>query len=167
MNQFFQWKLNQVRIWSHHLFLYNSRSLLNVDFAYTERFRKKFLCLYDKLQKVQSRFDFNESWNDQVRIRSHHLFLYNFRSLLNVDFAYKRWVRRKIFVCKRIFKKCNLSFFDRFWESWDDEKSFAIHVLCESVASSDTEAELRLSHVMWLRWLCIGRNNSDPGTQHI
>jgi hypothetical protein len=40
--------------------------------------------------------------------------------------------------------------FDRFWESWDDEKSFAIHVLCENVASSSTEAELR-NHVMWLQ----------------
>jgi hypothetical protein len=56
-----QWKLNQVRIWSHHLFLYNSRSLLSVDFAYTERVRKKFLRLYDKFQKVQFRFDFSES----------------------------------------------------------------------------------------------------------
>jgi hypothetical protein len=50
--------------------------------------------------------------------------------------------------------------FDRFWENWDDEKSFAIYVLCESIASSDTEAELR-NHVMWLRWLCIERNNFD------
>jgi hypothetical protein len=41
--------------------------------------------------------------------------------------------------------------FDHFWESWDDEKSFATHVLCESVASSDTEAELRQNHVMWLQ----------------
>jgi hypothetical protein len=40
--------------------------------------------------------------------------------------------------------------FDRFWESWNDEKSFATHVLCESIASSDTEAELR-NHVMWLQ----------------
>jgi hypothetical protein len=57
--------------------------------------------------------------------------------------------------------------FDRFWESWDDEKSFATHVLCESVASSDTKAELRQNHVMWLRWLCIKRNNFDPSIQHI
>jgi hypothetical protein len=35
--------------------------------------------------------------NDQVRIRSHHLFLYNLRSLLSVDFAYKRWIRKKNF----------------------------------------------------------------------
>jgi hypothetical protein len=41
--------------------------------------------------------------------------------------------------------------FDRFWKSWNDEKSFAIHVLCENVASSDTEAELRQNHVMWLQ----------------
>ncbi len=40
--------------------------------------------------------------------------------------------------------------FGRFWESWDDEKSPATHVLCESVASSDTEAGLR-DHVMWLQ----------------
>jgi hypothetical protein len=40
--------------------------------------------------------------------------------------------------------------FDRFWESWDDEKSFAIHVLCENIASSDTKTELR-NHVMWLQ----------------
>jgi hypothetical protein len=40
--------------------------------------------------------------------------------------------------------------FDRFWKNWNDEKSFAVHVLCESVASSDTEAELR-DHVMWLQ----------------
>jgi hypothetical protein len=41
--------------------------------------------------------------------------------------------------------------FDRFWESWDDEKkSLATHVLCESVGS-DTEAGLRQNHVMWLR----------------
>ncbi len=40
--------------------------------------------------------------------------------------------------------------FDRFWKNWDDEKSSAIHVLCESVASSDTEAELR-NRVMWLQ----------------
>ncbi len=31
------------------------------------------------------------------------------------------------------------------------KKSFATHVLCESVASSDTEAELRQNHVMWLQ----------------
>jgi hypothetical protein len=41
--------------------------------------------------------------------------------------------------------------FDRFWKSKDDEKSSTIHVLCESVASSDTEAELRQNHVMWLQ----------------
>jgi hypothetical protein len=40
--------------------------------------------------------------------------------------------------------------FDRFWKSWDTEKSFAIHVLCDSVANSDTKAELR-DHVMWLQ----------------
>jgi hypothetical protein len=97
---------------------------------------------------------------NQVRIWSHHFFLYNFRSLLSVDFAYKRWIRKKFFVYKKFFKKCNLRFFDRFWESWDDEKSLATHVLCESIASSDTEAELR-NHVMWLRWLCIERNNFD------
>jgi hypothetical protein len=56
------WKLDkQIRIKSQNLFLYNLRSMLNVDFAYTERVRKKFLRLYDKFQKVQSRFDFNES----------------------------------------------------------------------------------------------------------
>ncbi len=37
----FQWKLNQVRIWSHHFFLYNFRSLLNVDFAYKRWIKKK------------------------------------------------------------------------------------------------------------------------------
>jgi hypothetical protein len=57
----FQRKLNQIRIWSHHFFLYNFRSLLSVDFAYTQRIKKKFLRLYDKFQKVQFRFDFNES----------------------------------------------------------------------------------------------------------
>jgi hypothetical protein len=31
------------------------------------------------------------------------------------------------------------------------KKSFAIHVLYENVASSDTEAELRQNHVMWLQ----------------
>jgi hypothetical protein len=41
MNQIFQWKLDQIRIWSHHLFLYNSRSLLNVEFAYKKWVRKK------------------------------------------------------------------------------------------------------------------------------
>jgi hypothetical protein len=41
--------------------------------------------------------------------------------------------------------------FDRFWESWGDEKSPATHVLCESVASNDTETELRQNHVMWLQ----------------
>jgi hypothetical protein len=62
--------------------------------------------------------------------------------------------------------------FDRFWESWDDEKSLAIHVLCESVASSDTEAEAR-NHVMWLqsrdwlRWFCIERDNFDSNIFNI
>jgi hypothetical protein len=46
---------------------------------------------------VQSRIRFQWELNDQVRIRSHHLFLYNFRSLLSADFAYKKWVRKKIF----------------------------------------------------------------------
>jgi hypothetical protein len=41
MNRLFQWKLNQVRIWSHHFFLYNFRSLLNVDFEYKRWVRKK------------------------------------------------------------------------------------------------------------------------------
>jgi hypothetical protein len=40
--------------------------------------------------------------------------------------------------------------FDRFWENWNDEKSFVIYVLCENVASSDTETKLR-NHVMWLQ----------------
>jgi hypothetical protein len=40
--------------------------------------------------------------------------------------------------------------FDRFWKNWHDKKSFATHVLCESVASSDTETDLR-NHVMWLQ----------------
>jgi hypothetical protein len=31
------------------------------------------------------------------------------------------------------------------------KKSLATHVLCESVANSDTEAELRRDHVMWLQ----------------
>jgi hypothetical protein len=42
--------------------------------------------------------------------------------------------------------------FDRFWENWNDEKKlFAIHVLCENIASNDTKAELRQNHVMWLQ----------------
>jgi hypothetical protein len=41
--------------------------------------------------------------------------------------------------------------FDRFWKTWNDEKSFATHVLCESVVNSDTKAELRQDHVMWLQ----------------
>jgi hypothetical protein len=31
------------------------------------------------------------------------------------------------------------------------KKLFAIYVLCESIASNDTEAELRQNHVMWLQ----------------
>jgi hypothetical protein len=41
--------------------------------------------------------------------------------------------------------------FDRFWKSWDDEKSLATHVLCENVANNDTETRLRQNHVMWLQ----------------
>jgi hypothetical protein len=52
---------NQVRIKSQYLFLYNLRSTLSVLFAYTERVKKKFLRLYDKFQKMQFRFDFNEN----------------------------------------------------------------------------------------------------------
>ncbi len=40
------------------------------------------------------------------------------------------------------------------------------HVLL-FVASSGTEVELRQNHVMWLRWLCIERDNFDSSTQHI
>jgi hypothetical protein len=45
--------------------------------------------------------------------------------------------------------------------------SIKLNQLTVDVASSGTEAGLRLSHVMWLRWLCTGRGNSDPGIQHI
>jgi hypothetical protein len=105
--------------------------------------------------------------NNQVCIKSHHLFLYNFRSLMSIVFACTEWVRKKIFVCKRNFKKVQFESFDRFWESWDDEKSFSIQVLCESVASSGTEAGLRQNHVIRLRWLCTERSNFDPSTQYI
>jgi hypothetical protein len=40
--------------------------------------------------------------------------------------------------------------FNRFWKSWDDEKSFTTHVLCENVANNDTKTELR-NHVIWLQ----------------
>jgi hypothetical protein len=56
--------------------------------------------------------------------------------------------------------------FDRFWKNWNDEKSFATHVLCKNVANSDTKTKLR-NHVMWLKWLCIERSNFDSSTQHI
>jgi hypothetical protein len=41
--------------------------------------------------------------------------------------------------------------FDRFWKSWDDEKSFATHVLCENVANNDIKTKLRQNHVIWSR----------------
>jgi hypothetical protein len=56
------WKLNnQVRIKSQNFLLYNFRSTLSVVFVYTVRIKKKFFRLYDKIQKVQFKFDFSES----------------------------------------------------------------------------------------------------------
>jgi hypothetical protein len=105
---------------------------------------------------------------DQVCIWSHHLSLYNFRSLLSADFAYKRWVRKKIFVCKKFFKKCNLRFSIAF-ERVEMMKNRSQLMFCVRVSQAAIQKQnsgitwCDYSHVIWLRWLCIGRDNFDSG----
>jgi hypothetical protein len=47
----------------------------------------------------------------KIKSSSHliiHIFLYNFRLLMNVIFAYTQWVKNFFLICKKNFKKCNL-----------------------------------------------------------
>jgi hypothetical protein len=103
---------------------------------------------------------------NQVRIWSHHFFLYNFRSLLSADFEYKRWVRKKIFVCKRFFKKCNLRFSIAFEEveMMKNRSQFMFCVKMSQAAIQKQNCEIiwcDYNHVMWLKWLCIERDNFE------
>ncbi len=98
--------------------------------------------------------------------RSHHFFLYNFRSLLNVEFACKKWVRKKFFVCKKIFKKCNLRFSIAFEEvkMMKNRSQFMFCVRVSQAAIQKQNCEITwcdYDHVMWLEWLCIERDNFD------
>jgi hypothetical protein len=55
--------------------------------------------------------------------------------------------KEKFSFVRNFSKKCNLRFSIAFERIEMMKKSLAIHVLCESVANSDTEAELRQNHV--------------------
>jgi hypothetical protein len=100
----------------------------------------------------------NLQWelNNQIRIKSRHFFLYNLRSLLNVDFVYKRWVRKKFFVCKKIFKKCNLRFSIAFEEveMMKNRSQFIFYVKMSQAAiqkqNCDRISWCDYNHVMWL-----------------
>jgi hypothetical protein len=68
---------------------------------------------------IESR-DRDESTNfENLFQRSHYFFLYNLRSLLNVVFACKKRVWRKISFSIRKSKKRHLNFSIDFWESWE------------------------------------------------
>jgi hypothetical protein len=61
----------------------------------------------------------NDLWklNNQVRIKSQNLLLYNLRSTLSVVFAYTERIRKKIFRLYDKFQKVQSESFDRFWKS--------------------------------------------------
>jgi hypothetical protein len=96
--------------------------------------------------------------------RSHHLFLYNSRSSLSVDFACKRWVRKKFFVCKKNFKKCNLRLSIAF-ERVEMMKNRSQLMFCVRVSQAAIQKQrckitwCNYAHVTWLEWLCIERDN--------
>ncbi len=93
-------------------------------------------------------------------------FLYNFRSRLNVDFTYKKWVRKKFFVCKKNFKTCNLRFSIVF-EKIEMMKNRSQFMFCVKMLQATIQKQnckitwCDYDHVMWLKWLCIEQNNFD------
>ncbi len=141
--------------------------MLNVDFAYTERVRKNFFVSTTRFEKCNLEFDFNE--NQTIKFASNHIMsLYIIFDHCWVSISCTRdELKRKTFVCKKNFKKCNLRISIAF-ERIEMMKNRSQLMFCVRMSQAAIQKQnydkitwCDYNHVMWSRWLCIERINFD------
>ncbi len=127
-------KKNDQRIHRFSLHIHESNDNWRIDkITNQKQIRSISNHFRNKIRFIASNRDESTSYENLFQ-RSHHIFLYNLWSLLNVVFACKKRIRTKICFCIKKKQKTSFEIFRSIFEKIEDEKSLANHVLCQSVA---------------------------------